>query len=157
MCPLRCQTISECVIHDSAITTLKSQYIKSTNEVFARYHLANHHQHVGESLDEYFQALKSLSKDCNFETVTAAQYCEESIQDAFISGIQSPVIRQRLLENKILDLTTMFNQAQALDSAQKNYEGYCTQPSQSVVVQILILVLTVLERLLWILWLWLWL
>ena len=126
------QTISECVTYDSAISVLRSQYIKPKNEVFARHRLATCRQQVGESLDKYFQALKTLSKDCNFRAVTAAQYCEESIRDAFISGIQSASIRQRLLENNTLDLATMFDQARALDSAQKNSEVYCSLPSQSV-------------------------
>ncbi|XP_068737267.1 uncharacterized protein [Montipora capricornis] len=54
----------------------------------------------------------------------AAQYCEESIRDAFISGLQSSLIRQRLLENKTLDLITMFDQARSLESAMKSSESY---------------------------------
>ncbi|XP_076035719.1 uncharacterized protein LOC143021835 [Oratosquilla oratoria] len=126
------ETISECTAYDSAIEILKSQYVKPTNEVFAHHHHGTRSQQAGESLDEYLQALKILSKDCNFKAITAVQYCEESIRDAFISGVQSPAIRQRLLENKTLDLSTMFDQARALDSAQRNSEMYGTQPSQVV-------------------------
>ncbi|XP_015749527.1 PREDICTED: uncharacterized protein LOC107329347 [Acropora digitifera] len=46
-------------------------------------------------------------------------HCEESIRDALISGSQSSLIRQRLLENKTLDLKTMFDQA-----AMKTSESY---------------------------------
>ena len=126
------ETISECTTYDTVINTLKSQYIKPINEVFARHRLATRRQQVGESLDEYFQVLKILSKDCNFQAVTAAKYCEESIRDAFISGLQSPGIRQRLLENKTLDLATMACQARALDSAKRNSEVYSTLPPQVV-------------------------
>ena len=56
--------------------------------------------------------------------MTAAQYCEESIRDAFIAGLQSNVIRQRLLENKTLDLKTMFHQARSLESAMKSSESH---------------------------------
>ena len=70
------------------------------------------------------QALKTLSKDCNFKNVTAAQFCEESIRDAFISGLQSSLIRQRRLENKTLDLKTLFDQARSLESAMKSSESY---------------------------------
>ena len=79
--------------------------------MFARHRLATRRQQVGESLDEYLLTLKTLSKECNFRAVTATQHCEESIRDAFISGMQSPLIRQRLLENKTLDLATMFDHA----------------------------------------------
>ena len=42
------------------------------------------------------------------------------IRDSFISGLHSPIIRQRLIENYALDLQTMFDQARPIESAQKN-------------------------------------
>ena len=114
------ETISECGSYDCALSTLQTLYVKPTNEVFARHSLATRRQQPGETLDEYFRALKMMSKECNFKAVTATQHCEEYIRDSFINGLQSPMIRQRLLENKTLDLTTMFDQARALDSAQRN-------------------------------------
>ncbi|XP_069990683.1 uncharacterized protein [Penaeus vannamei] len=97
------ESISECTTYDDALTTLQSQFVKPTNEVFARHRLATRRQEPGESLDVYFRALKILSKECNFKAVTATQHCEEYMRDAFISGLQSPAIRQRLLENKTLE------------------------------------------------------
>ena len=73
------ETISECTTYESAIDNLKSQYVKPTNEVFARHRLATRCQQSGESLEEYLQVLKTLSKDCGFKAVSAQQYCEESI------------------------------------------------------------------------------
>ena len=58
----------------------------SKNEIFARHVLATRRQQASETLDEYLRALKTLSKDCNFKSVTATQYCEESIRDAIITG-----------------------------------------------------------------------
>jgi RNase H-like domain found in reverse transcriptase/Integrase core domain/Reverse transcriptase (RNA-dependent DNA polymerase)/Aspartyl protease len=125
--------IADCTTYDAAIDALKALYVKPPNEIFARHCLATRRQKAGESLDEYLQALKSLSKDCNFKNVTAAQYQEEAIRDAFISGLQSLLIRQRLLENRTLDLATMFDQARALDTAQKNSELYSTSLESSIV------------------------
>ena len=127
------ESISECIIYDDALSTLQALYVKPTNEVFARHSLATRRQRPGETLDEYFRALKTLSKECNFKAVTAIQHCEEYIRDSFISGLQSPLIRQRLLENKTLDLTTMFDQARALESAQKNSESYGDAPLSRVI------------------------
>ena len=45
------ETISECTVYDEAIRTLQSQYVKPTNEVFARHRLATRRQQVGESWD----------------------------------------------------------------------------------------------------------
>lgn len=87
-------------------------------------------------MDEFLQALKTLSKDCNFKDVSAAQYQEEAIRDSFISGLQSSLIRQRLLENRTLDLATMFDQARALDAAQKNSELYSASSGSSVMAAV---------------------
>ena len=78
---------SECDDYQSAVSVLKSIYIKPTNPVFARHLLATRRQQPGESLDQYLQALKILSKDCCFEAVDAKTYSEQSIRDAFIAGI----------------------------------------------------------------------
>jgi len=60
-------------------------------------------------------------KECDWRDVTAKQY-EELVRDAFITGLTSPAIRQRLLENENLDLTTTVNQARALDAAHRNFQ-----------------------------------
>ena len=116
--------ISECASYDTAIETLSALYVKPKNEVFARHLLASRRQKVGESLDEFLQALKRLSSDCNFKRVNAEQHKEEYIRDAFINGLRSQQIRQRLLENKTLELTAAFDQARALDVAQQSLESY---------------------------------
>lgn len=62
-------------------------------------------------------------------SVTKALYCDESVRDAFIRGLQSLLIRQSLLENRNLNLANMFQQARAIDSVQKKCELYsATQP-----------------------------
>ena len=42
------------------------------------------------------------------------------IRDAFINGISSPEIRQRLLEHKVLSMDDAYNQAVTLDDAKKD-------------------------------------
>ena len=39
---------------------------------------------------------------------------EESVRGAFISGLLSNAIRQRLMENKTSDMSTAYDQARAL-------------------------------------------
>ena len=91
--------ISDCSDYDSALETIKNVYIKPPNTIFARHLLATCRQQNSETFDEYIQALKILAKDCNFRAVTATQYQDEAIRDAFINGINSNEIRQRLLEH----------------------------------------------------------
>ena len=80
---------------------LKELFVKPKNEVFARHVLATRSQQMAESLDEYLQVLKA---GCNYQVVTSVQNKDNAIRDAFITGLQSSHLRQRLLENKTLDL-----------------------------------------------------
>ena len=70
--------------------------------------------------------LTKLSKGCNFTNVTGEEYRKEMIRDAFINGITSHSIRQRLLENAKLSLEQAFETARTLDSAQRSSEVYAT-------------------------------
>ena len=80
---------SECADYATSIDALKKTFVKPTNEVFARHILRTRKQNGSETLDEYLQALKTLSKDCNFTAVSAEQNRSDAIRDAFIDGIQS--------------------------------------------------------------------
>ena len=116
--------IAGCTTYETVIKTLEALYLKPTNEIYARHVLATRRQETGESLDQYLQVLKRLSKDCNFKSVSAEKNREDFIRDSFINGLRSKGIHQRLLENRTLDLKTAFDQARALEMAQKNSESY---------------------------------
>ena len=92
--------IADFTTYWSAIRHLEGLYIKPKNEVFARHILSTMKQQAGQSIDKYLQELRHLSQDCCFKAVSAKQYRGHFIQDSFISGLASPAIRQRLLENK---------------------------------------------------------
>ena len=122
--------IADCTSYATAMDILSGMYIKPKNETFARHVLACRRQNPGESLDKYLQALKLLAKDCNFKAVTADEYRDDYIRDAFINGLTSPQIRQRLLENRSLDLQTAYEKAHTLEMAQKHSESF-NQPGSS--------------------------
>ena len=56
--------------------------------------------------------------------MTASEHRDQFIKDAFISGLLNNQIRQRLLENKKLDLQTAFDQARSIDTAPESAEYY---------------------------------
>ena len=118
-----CTTISKTAAYDAAIEALTHMYIKTPKEIFVRHLLITRRQKPGETLTEFLQELRKLSKDCNLKNVTAEQYREQLVRDFFINGIASPPNRQRLLENTQLDLKTAFDQTNSLDLAQKNSEA----------------------------------
>ncbi|XP_068229724.1 uncharacterized protein [Palaemon carinicauda] len=93
-------------------------------KLITRHLLATRQQKAGETLYVFLRELRKLDKDCNFKPVSAEQYREELIRDAFINGLASPVIRQRLLENKTLDLQAAYDQAYSLDLPKRNASFY---------------------------------
>ena len=110
--------------YDAVINILKELFVKTKNEIYNRHVLISRCQKESESLDEYIQELTKLSKECTFAAVSAAEYCSEYVRDAFLNGIRSREIRQRLLENSTLTRDEAFQKARALAMAQKQSEQY---------------------------------
>ena len=53
------------------IKILKQMFIKRKNNVYARHLQVSRRHSSNESIAEYLQPLKTLSKDCTFRNVTA--------------------------------------------------------------------------------------
>ena len=66
MCPSILQHIEESTDYGAAVGILHAVFTKPQNKIFAHQVLATWCQQPKEMLDEYLQALKTLSKDCNF-------------------------------------------------------------------------------------------
>ncbi|KRX34354.1 Retrovirus-related Pol polyprotein from transposon 17.6, partial [Trichinella murrelli] len=109
--------------YEDAIQSLNSIFEKLVNEIYARHLLATRKQLQGESLDEFLRALKALAVACDCKAVTAVQYQEELVRDAFVRGIRSQTIRQRLLESRSVDLASIYELASALDAALRSSEN----------------------------------
>ena len=124
------ELIAEATTYNEALAILTNIYAKTPSPIFARYTLITCKQQAGESLDTYFQKLKRLSVDCNYQAVSAQVRKEEAIRDAFIGGMMSYNIRQRLLEDHNLTLRDAYNKARSLEIAQKNAEIYSSSSTQ---------------------------
>ena len=68
--------------------------------------------------------LEKLSKECECKDVSAEDYRLELMRDAFIAGMTSVLIRQRLLENKELTFRQACEQARAQEMANRNPETF---------------------------------
>uniref|UniRef100_A0A6P7H7N3 Uncharacterized protein LOC114347191 n=1 Tax=Diabrotica virgifera virgifera TaxID=50390 RepID=A0A6P7H7N3_DIAVI len=122
--PVVYEAISECTTYTGATATLEKLYIKQKSEIFARHTLSTRKQQVGESIDQYLLILKHLSKDCNFQAVSADRNKDDYIRDSFIRGLSASNIRQRLLESATLTLDQAYNSARALEMAQQQSDSY---------------------------------
>jgi len=98
----------ECASYQEAIDCLENIYVKPVNEVYARHKLNTCRQKSEKKIEEFFQHLKILSADCNFAAVTAAQNRNAAIRNAFVAGLRSGYIRQRLLEDNVRELQAAF-------------------------------------------------
>ena len=121
------ELISDINSYQKAIELLDSLYIKQKNIIFARHVLATRKQAANETIDEFLNELNKLSKNCEFETVTAEQYRQELVRDSFINGLQSNSIRERLLEYPSLTLDDASSTARSLDLAHRSSSSYVGQ------------------------------
>lgn len=76
--------------------------------------------------------LHRLSRNCEFKAVSAEQNRQDLVRDAFINGLHSSYIRQRLLENQSLTLDQAQEIARSLESAQMSAEQYSRSVDQTV-------------------------
>ena len=105
--------------YDDATETLKHAYHKRKNVIFARHVLMTRVQKSDKTIAEYVHALKRLSKDCEFNAVTAEQHKDCMTRDASIQSLTSAPIRQRLLEEDTLDLNATVKKAEMLELAKR--------------------------------------
>ena len=116
--------IADATTYDAAIVILKGLYEKPKNLIYNRHKLATRAQSSEESIDQYMQQLEQLSKQCDFEAVSAEQNRKDYVRDSFINGLISSNIRQRLLENNTLTLADAYSKARTLEQAQKHSSLY---------------------------------
>ena len=116
--------VSEITTYDIALGILESLYNKTKNEVYAQHLLATRRQQEEESLDQYLQSLKTLSKDCAFKAVSAQTNKDDCICDSYISGLQSNEIRKRLLEKTTLTLEEAHTSSRSLEDANKHSKSF---------------------------------
>ena len=130
------ELVEGCETYEAAIDKLRLVNIKTPNVIFPRHALATRKQKQGENLRDFLQQLHVLSKDCNIQAVTAEEYRKELVRDAFINGISSHVIRQRLLENSELTVKRASQIACSLETAQQHSEAYLQHPDVTAAVNV---------------------
>ena len=113
------ELIEDCMDYDGAVRKLQSFYEDIPYDIFSRHFLTTRRQKPGESLQEFLQALQILSEKCKFRDVSAEEYKQEVVRDAFVNGLASRHIQRRLLETTELSLEAAYTSALCLQMAQK--------------------------------------
>lgn len=104
--------------YDEALQILERKYVKSSSQPYYRHKLLSRKQLADESIETFYHNLKDLSNKIKFrKDLTNEQFLDILIGDAFIAGLKSPNIRQRLLEDTDLDLNAQLQKALAIETA----------------------------------------
>ncbi len=93
---------------DVVLQKLEEFCIGTTNEIYECYLFNKRDQAVGESIDTYVAALRSLSKTCNYGALT-----DNLIRDRMVVGILDKGIRKKLLQESKLTLQSCIDIARA--------------------------------------------
>ncbi|XP_059841033.1 uncharacterized protein LOC132402257 isoform X1 [Hypanus sabinus] len=118
--------------YDGALDALKRQYLRPVNTIYARHRLATRQQRPGESCAEFLRALQTLVRPCDCKMLMAEQHAELLVRDAFVTGLRSVYMRQRLLENADLTLSSAMETANALEAALHNADAVQSRDSPPV-------------------------
>ena len=119
--------------YNEAVEKLEKVYSKKINKIYARWKLANEKQREGESMDAFANRLMILAKDCDYANVTAVEYKKEAVLQSFVSGLEDPYIRQRILEKEVVDLEGALESAEILKRAKTDAGCYDVEKNQSTI------------------------
>ena len=122
--------------YKEAMEKLERVYSKKINRIYARWKLANGKQGEGESMDAFANRLMILAKDCDYATVTAVENKKEAVLQSFVSGLEDPYIRQRILEKDVVDLEGALGLAEILKRAKTDASCYELEENQSTVAAV---------------------
>ena len=112
--------VEDCATFEAAITRLDSKFIKRSTAIMMRYQLHGRRQAASESVEEYMNELRQLAKKIPTRALTADEHRSLLISDAFIAGLHSSAIRQRLLESSEDTLEELFRTAVTMELATKD-------------------------------------
>ena len=123
------ELIEESSDYEAAIKVLDRTFNKEINLLFARHILLTRKQKDGESIQEYVNALRNLSKPCKFTPVDANQCKEEYIRDSFVSGLLNNDTKRKILESSKTKLEEIITLAQIYEDAKNNASSFGAAPN----------------------------
>ena len=126
--------VEECSSYSEAISLLDAKFIKRTTEIMMRYKLLSRRQQPSESVEEFMLALKAMSKKCHTEPMSAEKYRDLLVTDAFVAGLTSGTIRQRLLESSEESLSDLFKIATTMEMAISDSKSFEVPTTTTTVV-----------------------
>jgi len=121
--------------YDAASKELEQVYLKKDlNDIYARHCLLTRKQNLAEGVAQFTHAMKELPKDCVCNALTTEEFRAELACYAFITGLDSSIIRQRLLEEDTLSFQSAVTRVIVLDRAHKRASFHLSDAPSSIAV-----------------------
>lgn len=89
---------------------LEEHFVPQSNETVNRHIFNTRNQREGETIDSFVTDLKVLSKNCNFGTLR-----DSLIRDRIVCGVSDKTLRDRLLRESKLDLSSCVRMCRAAE------------------------------------------
>ena len=97
--------LEEATTLNEGLTILDRQFKKPTRVLYERHQLLTCRQKHGECVTDFVKRLKVAVQKCECKEMTAKQHQDARLRDALVSGVESDMIRVRLLELKDAEAT----------------------------------------------------
>ena len=92
--------------------TLTEHFAPTRSVVFHSFKFWTRNQGTNETVNEYVAALRSLANKCDYGALL-----DRLLRDRFITGIRSPELQQKLLQDSTITIQTAIDQANAFEIA----------------------------------------
>lgn len=94
------------------IAKFEQYCVGESNEIYESFLFNQRSQQEGETIDAYVTALRKMAKTCNFGTNE-----ERMLRDRIVLGVRDDLVRQKLLEDRHLTLTSCIEVCRAHESS----------------------------------------
>ena len=124
--------VEDCTSYSNAISLLEKKFLKRSSAIMMRYKLLTRKQQPSESVEAYMSSLRAFAKKCQTKAMTAEEHRSLLVTDAFVAGLTSGVIRQRLLESSEESLDELHKIAITMEMAisdSKSFEPSTDSPT----------------------------
>ena len=118
--------LEECEAYDDANAVYLIEFTLKPR-IYIKTILATTKKQPGQSIDDFLQVLKQLSKDCNYCAVSAEVYRQGMIRDDFINTVVFFLARSvngSWRTNQQLSFNVAVRQVTSSNLAQKHAQGY---------------------------------
>jgi hypothetical protein len=117
--------------YKSLLAAMKDHLKPKPLTIAERFKFNRRRQQEGESIAQFLAELRKLAETCDFEAKL-----NEQLRDRLVEGLRSEPIQKRLLSEKNLDLTKVYEIAVSLEAASREASGMHNKSNEAAAVPV---------------------